>query len=120
MASDLNKFIVKGRLTKDPELRFTQSGTAVCKFSIANNESFKKKDGEKVEHVHFFDVVVRNKLGELCNQFLAKGLRVLVCGRMTYRDWTTDDGVKRRSYEIVADDIKQHPFPARSPGLSLP
>lgn len=99
-----NKVELMGNLTRDPELRYTPNGAAVCTFSIATNRSY-VVDGERKEDVDFHRLVAWNKLAELCNQLLKKGTRVFVSGRLQYREWETQEGQKRKEAEIVVDDM---------------
>jgi single-strand DNA-binding protein len=85
MARSLNRAQLIGNLTRDPELRYTPSGTAVCSFSIATNRNWTTDTGEKKEEVEFHRIVAWNKLAELCSQFLTKGRKVFVEGRITTR-----------------------------------
>jgi len=105
MARSLNKVQLIGNLTRDPELRYTPSGTAVCSFSIATNRSWTTDTGEKHEEVDFHRIVAWSKLAELCSQFLTKGRKVYVEGRLSTRDWTTQDNQKRSTTEVVIDDM---------------
>ena len=95
----LNRIVLMGRLTRDPELRRTQSGTAVTSFSIACDRDFKSQSGEK--ETDFIDVVAWRQTAE----FIAKGRMAIVEGRLQIRDWTDNNGGKRRSAEVVADNI---------------
>ena len=99
----LNKIIVMGRLTHDPELRRTGSGTPVCSFSIACDRDFKSQSGEK--ETDFFDVVAWRATGEFVSKYFAKGRMVVVEGRLQIREWQDKDGNKRRSAEINADNV---------------
>lgn len=101
----LNKVMLIGNLTRDPELRYTPQGTAVCTFGIATNRYWTTDAGEKREETEFHRVVVWNKLAELCAQLLFKGRRVYVEGRLQTRAWTAQDGTQRQSTEIVASDM---------------
>ena len=92
---------ILGNLGKDPAVSYTQAGMAVCKFSVATSE---KRKGE--EKTTWFDVVVFDKLGELCGQHLAKGRTVLVQGRISIEDWTDKDGGKRRSWSLLANTVQ--------------
>lgn len=105
MARSLNRVQLIGNLTRDPELRYTPSGTAVCSFSIATNRNWTTDAGEKKEEVDFHRIIAWNKLGELCSQFLVKGRKVYVEGRLTTRSWTGQDGASRSTTEIVIDDM---------------
>ena len=99
----LNKIIVMGRLTHDPELRRTGSGTPVCSFSIACDRDFKSQSGEK--ETDFFDVVAWRATGEFVSKYFAKGRMVVVEGRLQIREWQDKEGNKRRSAEVVADNV---------------
>ena len=105
MARSLNRVQLIGNLTRDPELRYTPSGTAVCSFSLATNRSWTTDTGEKHEETDFHRIVAWNKLGELCSQFLLKGRKVYVEGRLSTRNWTTQDNQQRTTTEIVIDDM---------------
>ncbi len=105
MARSLNKVQLIGNLTKDPELRYTPSGRAVCTFSMATNRSWTTESGEKREEADFHRIVAWGKLGELCSQFLAKGRKVYVEGRLSTRSWTAQDGQQKSITEIVIDDM---------------
>ena len=99
----LNKIIVMGRLTHDPELRRTGSGTPVCSFSIACDRDFKSQSGEK--ETDFFDVVAWRATGEFVSKYFAKGRMVVVEGRLQIREWQDKEGNKRRSAEVIADNV---------------
>jgi len=101
----LNKVTLIGNLTRDPELRYTPAGTAVCTFGVATNRSWTTQTGETKEETEFHRIVAWNKLGELCSQLLAKGRKVYVEGRLTTRSWTGQDGVQRTSTEVVIEDM---------------
>lgn len=105
MARSLNKAELIGNLTRDPELRYTPSGTAVCSFGIATNRNWTTDTGEKHEETEFHRIVAWNKLAELCSQFLVKGRKVYVQGRLTTRSWTGQDGAQKSTTEIVIDDM---------------
>lgn len=105
MARSLNRVQLIGNLTRDPELRYTPNGNAVCTFSIATNRSWTTDSGEKREEVDFHRIVAWNKLGELCSQFLVKGRKVYVEGRLTTRNWTGQDGAQKSTTEVVIDDM---------------
>lgn len=100
----LNRIIVMGHLTRDPELRRTQSGVAVTSFSIACDRDFKSQDGEK--ETDFIDVVAWRSTAEFVTKYLTKGRVAIVEGRLQIRDWTDREGGKRRSAEIVADNVR--------------
>lgn len=100
----LNRIILMGRLTRDPELRHTQTGTAVASFSLAVDRDFRNRDsGEK--GVDFIDVVAWRNTAEFVSKYFTKGRMAVVEGRLQIRDWTDKDGGKRRSAEIVADNV---------------
>ena len=99
----LNKIVIMGRLTRDPELRRTQNGTAVTSFSVACDRDFKSQSGEK--ETDFIDVVAWRTTAEFVSKYFAKGRMAVVIGRLQLRDWTDRDGNKRRAAEIVADSV---------------
>jgi single-strand DNA-binding protein len=105
MARSLNKAELIGNLTRDPELRYTPQGTAVCTFGLATNRQWTTDTGEKKEDVEFHRLVAWNKLAELCAQLLAKGRKVYVEGRLQTRRWTAQDGADRTTTEIVINDM---------------
>ena len=105
MARSLNKVQLIGNLTRDPELRYTPTGTAVCSFSIATNRSWTTDSGEKKEETDFHRVVAWNKLAELCSQLLSKGRKVYVEGRLANRKYTGQDGQEKQITEIVIEDM---------------
>lgn len=104
-ARSLNKVILIGNLTRDPELRYTPTGTAVCTFGLATNRTWTTQSGETKEDTEFHRIVAWNKLAELCAQLLAKGRKVYVEGRLSTHVWTGQDGVQRSSTEIVIEDM---------------
>ena len=99
----LNKIILMGRLTRDPELRRTQSGTPVASFSIAVDRDYKTQSGEK--ETDFIDIVAWRSTAEFVTKYFTKGRMAVVEGRLQIRDWTDRDGGKRRSAEVVADSV---------------
>ena len=99
-----NRVELIGNLTRDPELRFTPSGAAVCTFGIATNRTY-VSEGEKKEEVDFHRLVAWNKLAELCNQLLKKGNRVFISGRIQTRSWEDSSGQTRQVTEIVVEDM---------------
>lgn len=105
MARSLNKVELIGNLTRDPELRYTPQGTAVCNFGIATNRQWTTDTGERKEDVEFHRIVAWNKLAEICAQILSKGRKVYVEGRLQTRSWTGDDEVKRTQTEIVINEM---------------
>lgn len=105
MARSLNKVQLIGNLTRDPELRYTPQGTAVCTFGLATNRQWTTEGGEKKEDAEFHRIVSWNKLAELCAQLLSKGRKVYVEGRLQTRSWTGKDEVQRVTTEIVISDM---------------
>jgi len=105
MARSLNKVELIGNLTRDPELRYTPQGTAVCTFGLATNRSWVTDSGEKKEEADFHRIVAWNKLAELCSQLLAKGRKIYVEGRLSNRSWTGQDGQQKNITEIVINDM---------------
>lgn len=105
MARSLNKVTIIGNLTRDPELRYTPQGTAVCSFGVATNRQWTTDTGEKKEDVEFHNVVAWNKLAEICSQILSKGRKVYVEGRLSTNTWTGDDDVKRSRTEVVINEM---------------
>jgi len=105
MTKDLNKVQMTGRLGADPEMRYTPQGHAVTTFRVASNRSWRSTDGESHEETEWFRVVAWNKLAEICNQWLLKGSRVYVEGRMQTRQWQDQDGQTRYLSEVIANDI---------------
>lgn len=100
----LNKIFIMGRLTRDPELRRTQTGTPVASFNLAVDRDFKdKQTGERA--TDFVDVVAWRQTGEFVSRYFAKGRMAVVEGRLQIRDWTDKDGSKRRTAEVVADQV---------------
>lgn len=101
----LNKAQLIGNLTRDPELRYTPQGTAVCTFGLATNRTWVTDSGDQREDTQFHRIVAWNKLAEICSQLLFKGRRVFVEGRLNTRQWIAQDGSPRQSTEIVIDDM---------------
>jgi len=102
----INKVILIGRLGKDPEVRYTQDGSAVASFSIATSEEWKDKEtGDKKERTEWHRIVAWRKLGELCGEYLSKGRQVYIEGKLQTRSWEKD-GVTRYTTEIVASDVQ--------------
>lgn len=104
-ARSLNRVQLIGNLTRDPELRYTPQGTAVCTFGLATNRSWTTDSGEKREETEFHRIVAWNKLAELCSQLLVKGRKIYVEGRLSTRSWTGQDGAQRTTTEVVIDDM---------------
>src|SRR6187401_2187303 len=106
MAANINRVVLVGNLTRDPELRHTPSGTAVCSLRIAVNTTRKDESGQWVDKPNYFDVTVWGQQGENCAQYLAKGRPVAIDGRLEWREWEAQDGSKRQAVEIVADTVQ--------------
>ncbi|HCC23871.1 TPA: single-stranded DNA-binding protein [Candidatus Falkowbacteria bacterium] len=102
---NLNKAMLIGNLTRDPEMRTTPQGAAVTSFSIATNFVWTDQSGQKQERVEYHNVVAWRKLAEICSQYLKKGSKVYVEGRLQTRDWEGQDGIKRYRTEIVAENM---------------
>ncbi len=106
MAANLNKTFLIGNLTRDPELRYIPSGTAVANFGLAVNRKYTNSDGEKMDDVCFVDVVAWDKLAEICGEYLSKGSPVLIEGRLQMDSWEQEDGQKRSKLKVVAQSIQ--------------
>ena len=103
---DLNKVMIIGRLTRDPEMRTTPNGTNVCSMSLATNFVYtNQQTGQKVEQVEYHNIVLWRKLAEIANQYLKKGRRCYIEGRLQTRSWDAKEGGKRSRTEIVADNM---------------
>ncbi len=102
---DLNRAMVIGNLTRDPEMRTIPSGQSVANFSIATNRHWNDTSGNKQSAVEYHNIVVWGKLAEICSQYLKKGRRVFMEGRLQTRDWEGQDGIKRSRTEIVAENM---------------
>lgn len=102
----LNKVFLIGNLTRDPELRYIPSGSAVVTFTVAVNRVYKTQTGEKKEQTSFIRVVVWGRRAEVCGEYLSKGSPVFIEGRLQSRDWETQDGQKRNTVEVIADNIQ--------------
>jgi len=105
MARSLNKVMLIGNLTRDPEMRYTPQGAGVCTFGVATNRSWTTDTGEKKEDVEFHNVVAWNKLAEICSQLLKKGRKVYVEGRLSTRSWQGQDGAQKQRTEVVITDM---------------
>lgn len=106
-ASNINRVIITGNLTSDPDLRSLPSGSSVCKLRVAVNT--RRKDGQSGEwrdHPNYFDVTVWGTHGENCARYLSKGRPVAVDGRLEWREWTTQEGQKRQTVDIIADNVQ--------------
>jgi single-strand DNA-binding protein len=106
MAANINRVVLIGNLTRDPELRHTPSGTAVCSLRLAVNTRRKDQTGQWTEKPNYFDVTVWGQQGENCAQYLQKGRPVGVDGRLEWREWDAQDGQKRQAVEIIADSVQ--------------
>ncbi len=113
-----SKAIITGNLTRDPELRNTQSGASVCSFSVAVNRVYRDTSGDQKEDVSFIDCSAWGKLGEMISQYAKKGTGVLVSGRLNQRSWEDKDGNKRSNVEIVVEDFNFVGNPPREGGNS--
>ena len=101
----VNKFIGIGNLTKDPDVRYLANGDAVANCSIACNEKFKNKDGEKQEHVEFVNLVIYRRLAEIAGEYLKKGSQVYIEGKMRTRKWQTKEGQDRYTTEVMVNEL---------------
>ena len=106
MAASLNKVLLIGNLTRDPELRYIPSGQAVTTFTIAVNRTYNSQSGEKKEEVSFIRIVVWARRAEVCNEYLKKGSPVFVEGRLQSRSWEAPDGAKRSTLEVIAQNVQ--------------
>lgn len=104
-ARSLNKVMLIGNLTRDPELRYTPTGTAVCTFGLATNRDWVDASGQKQENVEFHRIVAWIKLAEICSQLLFKGRKVYVQGRLQTRSWQAQDGTEKQTTEVVIDEM---------------
>jgi len=102
----VNKVILVGRLGRDPETRYTGSGQAVANFSVATDESYKDRNGERQKRTEWHRITAWGKLAEICQQYLKKGTMVYIEGRIQSREWQDKEGQKRTSYDIVANTMK--------------
>ncbi len=102
----VNKAILVGRLGADPEVRYTNSGTAVANFNMATSVNFTDKNGEKTEKTEWHRIVAFGRLGEICGEYLSKGKQVYIEGRLQTREWEDRDGNKKRTTEIVAGTMQ--------------
>jgi len=102
----VNKAILVGRLGADPEVRYTNSGTAVANFNMATSVNFTDKNGEKTEKTEWHRIVAFGRLGEICGEYLSKGKQVYIEGRLQTREWEDRDGNKKKTTEIVAGTMQ--------------
>jgi single-strand DNA-binding protein len=104
-ATNINRVVLTGNLTRDPELRSTSGGTSVCSLRIAVNS--RRKEGDQwVDRPNYFDITVWGAQGENCAQYLSKGRPVAVDGRLNWREWEAQDGAKRQAVDIIADSVQ--------------
>jgi len=120
MARSLNRATLIGNMTRDPELRYTPQGTAVCTFSVATNRQWKTESGDTKDEAEFHRIVAWDKLAEICSQLLGKGKRVFVEGRIQTRKWEDKDGNPRTTTEIVISDMLLLERIGESEGTSAP
>lgn len=106
MANDLNRVVLVGRLTRDPELRSTNSGSYLCRFSLASNRTIFQKDAENREEVGFFDCVAWGKLAEVISKYTQKGRRVAVDGSLRYSSWENTEGKRQSKVEIFVENFQ--------------
>ncbi len=116
MAGSLNKVMLIGNLTRDPELKQIPSGQSVCSFGLATSRTWKDTAGAKQEQTEFHNLVAWGKLAEICGQYLTKGKKIYVDGRLQTRDWEGQDGVKRYRTEIVLENMIMLGAPGGIPG----
>jgi single-strand DNA-binding protein len=105
-ATNINRVVLTGNLTRDPELKSTTSGTSVCKLRLACNTRRRDSSGEWVDKPNYFDITVWGAQGENCAQYLQKGRPVAVDGRLEWREWEDQQGNKRQSVDIIADSVQ--------------
>ena len=105
MARGLNKVLLIGNLGRDPEMKYTQQGTPITNFSIAVSRSRKSPDGQFIDETEWFRIIAWEKLAETCNEYLRKGSKVYIEGRLQTREYTTQDGQQRQSIEVVANEM---------------
>lgn len=116
---NLNRAMIIGNLTRDPELRTTTSGQNVCNFGVATSSQWTDAAGQKQERVEYHNVVAWGRLADICKQYLGKGRKVYVEGRLQTRDWEAQDGSKRTRTEIVAENMIMLDRPPSPAGQSL-
>ena len=105
-ATNINRVILTGNLTRDPELRSTSGGTSVCSLRLAVNSRRKDSSGEWIDKPNYFDITVWGAQGENCANYLSKGRPVAVDGRLEWREWEAKDGSKRQNVEVIADSVQ--------------
>jgi len=102
----VNKVILVGRLGKDPELRYTTSGTAACSFTLATTEKWKDKSGERQEKTEWHNIAAYERLAEICNEYLKKGSQIYIEGKLTTEKWQTKEGQDRYTTKVVIRDMQ--------------
>lgn len=117
---NLNRAMVIGNLTRDPEIRNTPAGVSVASFAVATNFIWTDQSGQKQERVEFHNIVTWRRLAEICGQYLHKGSKVYIEGRLQTRDWVGQDGIKRYRTEIIADNMIMLDRAGAAPGISTP
>jgi single-strand DNA-binding protein len=105
MAGTVNKVILIGRLGKDPEVKYTQGGTAIARFSLATDEFWKDQNGDRQQRTEWHNIVAWDKLADICGQYLTKGKQVYIEGKLQTRSWEDKEGNKRYTTEIRADNM---------------
>jgi len=118
--ANINRVVITGNLTKDPELKQLPSGTPVCSLRVAVNTRRKDDSGQWVDKPNYFDVTVWGNQGENAAQYLSKGRAVAIDGRLEWREWEAQDGSKRQAVEIVADSVQFLSTPEREGGAAAP
>jgi single-strand DNA-binding protein len=106
VSNGINKVILIGNVGRDPELRYTQNGTAVANFSLATSEKYTKKDGTAVDSTEWHNIVAWARLAEICGEYVTKGRQVYIEGRIQTRKWEDSDGATRYTTEIVAQNMQ--------------
>ena len=102
----LNKVILIGRLSKDPETRFMPNGEAVCNFSVATSESWKDQSGQRQKRIEWHNITMYRRLAEIAGQYLKKGSQVYLEGKIQTRKYTDKNGIERTAYDIIANEMK--------------
>ena len=106
MANDLNRVLIVGRLTRDPELRSTNSGHVLCRFSVASNRAYYKKEGDLQEEVGYFDCVAWGKIAEIISKYVTKGRRIGIDGSLRWSQWENPEGKKQSKVEIHIENFQ--------------
>ena len=112
----VNRATLIGRLGRDPETRYTAGGTPVCNFSLATDEVYQDRNGQRQRRTEWHNIVAWSKLAEICGQYLRKGKLVFISGRIQTREWDDRDGNRRRTTEIVANEMKMLSGPSETYG----